>query len=98
MGSMNLTLLIVIGVLSVTLLGAFALSRQSVIARAAASIFALGFAAFCGFGFLASFEPSESPAWPWQLAYTALGLASVMIALCGLKGGWNSNKLRQGAD
>ena len=97
MGSMNLTLLIVIGVLSVSLLGAFALSHQSVIARAAASIFALGLAVFCGFGFLASFEPSDSPAWPWQLTYAVLGLASVIIGLCGLKGAWDSNKLRQGA-
>ena len=90
---MTLTLLIVVGVLSVSLLVAVALSRRSVFACVTASIFALGLASFCAFGFLASFEPSDSPNWPWQLAYAVIGIAFLVAALLCLKSAWNRNKL-----
>jgi LPXTG-motif cell wall-anchored protein len=34
-------------------------------------------AAFCAFGFMATFEPSASPRWPWQVGYGLIGLASL---------------------
>ena len=30
--------------------------------------------AFCVFGFFASFEPMDSPALPWRIGYSVLGL------------------------
>ena len=90
--TMSPLLLLVAGVLIVSLLAALALSRQSVFARLTAAVLALGFAAFCGFGFLASFEPSDSPNLPWQLGYAALGLGSLGTAFLGLKGAWDRRK------
>ena len=90
---MSLTLLIVVGVLSVSLPAAFVLARRSAFACFAASILALGFAAFCAFGFLASFELSDSASWPWQLSYAVLGVASLSTALVGLKGALGRSRL-----
>lgn len=98
MDTMTLTLLVVVGVLSVSLLAAIVLSRRSVFACVAGSILALGFTAFCGFGFLASFEPSDSPSWPWQLAYAVMGIGSLITAVLGLNGAWNRNKLTESAN
>lgn len=41
----------------------------------------LTFAAFCAFGFLASFEPSASPRWPGQVGYAVLGVAGLTGAI-----------------
>ena len=68
-------------------------SRQSGIAGVASSIFALGLAAFCGFGFLASFELAASQGLPWQLAYSVIGLGSLVTGLLGLKGVSNRKRL-----
>ena len=38
--------------------------------------------AFCGFGFLATFEPLDSPVLPWRIGYGILGTLSLVgIAL-----------------
>ena len=37
----------------------------------------LGVAAFCAFGFLASFEPHDGNWLPWQLLYAAFALAAL---------------------
>ena len=84
---MNLLLLIAVGIAGVCFLAALLFTARSVIARAVASVFAFGSAVFCAFGFLASFELSDSPNWPWQLAYGVLGVCALITAglLC-LKG------------
>jgi uncharacterized membrane protein HdeD (DUF308 family) len=76
---MNLIPLIVGGILATFFLAALLLSARFTIARVILSILAIAFAAFCAFGFLASFEPSDSPSWPWQLAYATLGICSLFI-------------------
>ncbi|MEM9283220.1 MAG: hypothetical protein AAGA96_15465 [Verrucomicrobiota bacterium] len=85
---MNFTLLAVAGTLSAILITTFFLSRRSVIASLVASTFSLGFSAFCVFGFMACFEPSSSPAWPWQLAYGVIATAFLVTAVRGLKNAW----------
>ncbi|MEZ7968674.1 MAG: hypothetical protein QMC23_03265 [Rubritalea sp.] len=82
---MHLILLITVGFLGLSFIAAIALSRRSAFASIIASIVALGFAAFCAFGFLASFEPMDSPSWPWQLTYGILEVASLTTAFLGLK-------------
>lgn len=89
---MTSELLIVVGVLSILWLIALALSRRSGFAGVVSSLFALGLAAFCGFGFLASFEYSPAVSWPWQIAYGIIGLGSFLTALLGLKAAWSRNK------
>ena len=41
----------------------------------------LAFAAFCAFGFLASFEPSASPRRPWKVGYAVLGVGCLTGAI-----------------
>jgi hypothetical protein len=42
----------------------------------------LVFAAFCGYGFLASFEPMEGgSALAWKIGYGVLGLGSLVLAI-----------------
>ncbi|GEM_PF-1703224 len=82
---MNLTLLIILGVLSVVLLAALVLFSRSVFARVIIAMFAFGFSAFCAFGFLASFEPLDTPNWPWQLGYATLCIGSIIAGLLALK-------------
>lgn len=94
---MTLILLIVVGVLLAMWLAVLVLSRQSGLARVAASILALGLAAFCGFGFLASFELPASQGWPWQLAYAVAGVGSLITALFGSTAGWNRIKITERA-
>ncbi|MCP5524179.1 MAG: hypothetical protein H7A46_21810 [Verrucomicrobiales bacterium] len=77
---MSLMLLVVGGIITVTFLGALTLSTRPGIAQVAGSMGALGFAAFCVFGFLASLEPTGSAGWPWQLAYGLLGTGAVALA------------------
>jgi uncharacterized membrane protein HdeD (DUF308 family) len=88
---MTFTLLIAVGILAL-FLAVLVLSCRSMFARITASVFTFGFAAFCAFGFLASFEPSDSPNWPWQLAYGILGMGSLLAALMLLKGGWHRRR------
>ncbi len=83
---MNIVFLLVAGVLALLLLAAITLSRRSLIACVTASVFALGIAAFCAFGFLASFELSDSPLSRWHLAYAILGIGSMITAFLGLRG------------
>lgn len=84
---MNLILLLAIGVLAAFVVAALVLSSRSRIVRVIASVAALGFAGFCTFGFLASFEPSGSPGWPWQAAYGTLSVGSLAISTVLLFGG-----------
>ena len=70
---MSIILLITVGIILAMVPLVLILSTSSVIVRIIAVIFALGFAAFCGFGFLASFELSAAARWPWQVAYGVLG-------------------------
>ena len=77
---MKTTILITIGIVLALMPVAWILSTRSLVARIAAILFALGFAAFCGFGFLASFELSSSQRWPWQLAYALLGIGSLVAS------------------
>jgi hypothetical protein len=93
---MSTTLIIVIGILAVSVVGltATVLSTRSTIARVITAVLALGFAALCGFGYLASFEVSESPFGPWQLVYGTGGIFSlgafVVLLLSALRGGKTS--------
>jgi len=84
---MSVTLLIVVGLLALSGLVTLLLAARSVIARVAASILALGCAAFCAFGFLASFEPSDSPNWPWKVGYGVLGIGALVAAALVLRKG-----------
>lgn len=90
---MDITLLFVAGFLSLILIGALAFSRFSVIASILSSVFSLGFAGFCAFGFMACFEPSHSPVWPWQLAYAVLGIGFLAATVRGLTNAWT--RIRQ---
>ncbi len=91
---MDLSLLLVAVFLTVVLIGSMALSRRSLIASLIASGFSLGFAGFCAFGFMACFEPSNSPVWPWQLAYAILGIGFLFATFRGVKSIWE--RIRQG--
>lgn len=90
---MNLILLILVGTLLISFLAAVIHCSRSVIARVFLSLVALGLAAFCAFGFLASFEPSDSLNWPWHVAYGILGISSLATALLPLKSIWRRNKI-----
>jgi len=46
------------------------------------AVTSLAFAAFCAFGFLASFEPGIALA--WRVGYAALGILSLAIAAGGV--------------
>jgi hypothetical protein len=85
-------LLVVSAILVTSLFVALVLSSRSLIARATALILALGLAAFYAFGFLASFEPSDSPRWPWQLAYGVLTICLLVTALRLLCRSWRLDK------
>ena len=82
---MNFSILIAAGVLASLFITVLLLARRSIIARAVASIIALAFAAFCGFGYLASSELSAASSWHWQLSYAILGISSFATAILGLK-------------
>lgn len=82
---MNSLLLLVMVVVLFGLLGALACVRQSLAARILSSIVALAFAGFGVFGFLATFEPSEAPAWPWQVGYGILVTGSLLALVPILK-------------
>ncbi|MBT8045006.1 MAG: hypothetical protein KJO79_08650 [Verrucomicrobiae bacterium] len=82
---MTLLLLNIVGVLAVTFLATLVLSRRSLIACIIASVLAIGFTFFCGFGFLASFELSDSPLSSWHLTYAILGMSSLITASFGLR-------------
>lgn len=79
-------LLIVIGLLALSFLATLVLSCRSVGTRIIASICALGLAAFCAFGFLVSYELSDSAKWPWQLTYGVMGSGALLAALLLLRG------------
>lgn len=88
----NTTILITVGIVLALVPVALILSTRSLIARIAAVLFALGFAGFCGFGFLASFELPSSQRLPWQLAYALLGIGSLATsAFLLLRGGARHN-------
>jgi hypothetical protein len=70
--------LIVVGILAVAFPVCLVVSAQSWVARVIASVVALGFAAFCAFGFLATAELSEALRWPWQLGYGMLGVCALL--------------------
>lgn len=95
---MNLLILILAGSLAVSVLVALVLSARSLVARFVASILALGCAAFCVFGFLASFEPSDVPNWPWQVAYGIVGVSSLVSVFFLLKGGRQRCELAESAN
>ncbi len=63
-----------------------------IVARITASIFAFGIAAFCVFGFLASFEYSLAKSWPWHLGYGIVGIGSLIAAILLLKGAWTRGR------
>ena len=74
---MNAVVMILIGLFVVSFLVCLGFSTRSLIARIVASLMALGFALFCGFGFLASFELSDSASLPWKIGYGVLGVISL---------------------
>ncbi|MEM9283188.1 MAG: hypothetical protein AAGA96_15300 [Verrucomicrobiota bacterium] len=80
---MSVSALIIFAIVAVVFPVAMYFSTRSpiasIIAKIIASLIALGFAFFCAFGFLASFEPSSSPSWPWQVLYAVLGIGSLSI-------------------
>jgi hypothetical protein len=91
---MHFVLLTVVALLLLAFLAALVLCARSFMARVIASILALGFAGLCAFGFLASFEPSDAPRWPWQIAYGILGLGSLITTVLLLgKGSLGRNAL-----
>ena len=51
------------------------------VSKLVVSLFLLAFAAFCGFGFLASFEYTGMRMLPWAISYGILGIASLGGAL-----------------
>lgn len=78
---MTASLLLLVGVLCVLLPLALARSARSRVARVGAALLGFGFAAFCGFGFLAAAEPLDGGMnGPWRLAYAILGPASFGIS------------------
>lgn len=51
------------------------------LSRLLTAIILLGVAAFCAFGFLATFEPlPPATQWTWRAIYAAAGLASLIGA------------------
>jgi hypothetical protein len=50
-----------------------------ILARILGALVLLAFALFCGFGFLASFEPGNG--WQWKAGYGALGCACLFGAV-----------------
>lgn len=46
-------------------------------ARIISAMALLGITAFCIFGFMASFEPSETSRLPWQIGYGVAGVACI---------------------
>lgn len=91
MSIMDFSLLLVVGFLSVVLIIALALCRRSKVASLVASIFSIGCAGFCGFGFIACFEPSDSLVWPWQVAYGIFGMGFLFASFLGVKQVWGRN-------
>lgn len=79
---------IVLGLLAALALIGLTLSRASLPVRLSASLFGFGLAAFCGFGYLASFEQSDSPLSPWHLGYAILGLGSLLLSMVGMTRAW----------
>lgn len=89
---MTITLLVVVGVLSALLLTTMVLSSGTGFTGVVGPFFALGLAAFCGVGFLASFELSAAQSWSWHLAYAVIGTSSLVSALSGLSRVWNRKR------
>ena len=80
---------IIIGLNAVGLASAVGLlspprSATRLVAGAVFSLWLLAFAAFCAFGFMASFEPPIAEHRPWQIGYAIAGrLALAGAALAG---------------
>ena len=49
--------------------------------RILAALAFLALAAFCLFGFMASFEPSDAPRWPWKIGYALAGIGAITASL-----------------
>ncbi len=89
---MNNTTLIIGGILALGFFASLLLLARSEVARVIASIFALGASAFCAFGFLASYELSDSAALPWQITYATLGICLLATAVMHLKSVFSKKK------
>ena len=50
---------------------------MEIVARILSSLLLLGIAAFCGLGFLASFEPHEGNRLAWPMVYGFFGFAAL---------------------
>lgn len=80
-------MVLAVGLLFVLGLAGTALSVRSVVARFFVIVISFVFAAFCGFGFLASYEIAAADRWPWQLAYGLLGCAGLVAMILSLLSG-----------
>ena len=79
-------LAIILGIIAISGLGLLRPpgSATRIVAGVACSLWLLAFAAFCAFGFMASFEPPLAEHRPWQIGYAIAGvLALTAAALAG---------------
>lgn len=83
---MNITLLILVGIIVLAIPASFLLFPGSRIPRVFAALALVAVLAFCVFGFLASYEYSEaSKRLPWQIGYGIIGLSCLSGAVLLLR-------------
>ncbi|GDY20472.1 hypothetical protein LBMAG56_18170 [Verrucomicrobiota bacterium] len=76
---MGFTLAILLGLVMAAIPGSFLLFPRSRFPLVLVVIALAGVVAFCGFGFLASYEFTEpEERWPWQAGYAAVGVAGLV--------------------
>lgn len=76
---MGFTLAILLGLVMAAIPGSFLLFPRSRFPLVLVVIALAGMVAFCGFGFLASYEFTEpAERWLWQAGYAAVGTAGLV--------------------